>query len=292
MNTPKRSAWPGGLAVAMIAALLSGCGAAPAPSAIGRSAPGTPAGRPAPLEVAALDAFVPATAAEWADGGRFEGTINALRDASVDACMARYGFRVTVGFGLSAAAFAAIYVNNSQFPDLAKIARTRSFDVGSGFKAPPGPPASRRKAYAADDARCRAAGVQPFVGVLRAGSSLQDRWMGIVNEIQSSGPVRADLAGFASCLESKGVPASSAGSLGAFLAWETGVDTHARSLAGIHATDAHWAPIFARCAGPTVSLQERLQSARRAAFLRQNSGRVRQLEALAGQVVAAARGRG
>ena len=63
-------------------------------------------------------------------------------------------------------------------------------------------------------------------------------------------------------------------------------------LAGIHATDAHWAPIFARCAGPTVSLQERLQSARRAAFLRQNSGRVRQLEALAGQVVAAARGRG
>lgn len=275
------------LAVLAAACVLAGCGQ-PASGHRATAASGAAAGRPAALGTEALDSFVPATAAQYATGARFDGALAALRSGAVDTCMARHGFHVRAGFGLSAAAFAAIDVNNSQFPDLARIARTRSFGVGNGFARQPGPPAARRQAYAADIAACSRAASEPFIGLLRAGSSLQDQWLTIIATVQNSPPVRARLAGFATCLEQAGVPHSSAGSLGAFLAWETGVDTHAGSAAGIRAADAHWAPVFARCAGPTVSLQERLQSAKRAVFLRHNAGRVRQLETLATRVLAAA----
>jgi hypothetical protein len=291
MGTPKRSVLAGLAAVAAVG-LLSACGHPPAaPGPGGTAVPGSGAApaRPSPLAAEVLDNFVPATGAQYATGARFDGTLVALQDTSVERCMARYGFHMTAGFGLSAPAFAAMDVDNSQFPDLARIARTASFDVGSGFPPQPGPSPARRQAYAADSAGCWDMANRPFARLLQVGGALANRWLGVVNAVQTSPQVRAKLTGFASCLEAEGVPASAAGTLGAFLAWETGVDTHARNLARIHATDAHWAPIFARCARPTVTLQERLQSARRAVFLRQNYAQIRRLEALASQDIPAAR---
>jgi hypothetical protein len=118
------------------------------------------------------------------------------------------------------------------------------------------------------------------------------QWFDIVTTIESSTQVQAALGGFRSCVEREGVPASAVGSpssaesFGGFLAWATGLETHAKTQAAVNALDRHWAPIFVRCARATVTIQERMQSAQRATFLRDHHQQVHGLETTAGQVVA------
>jgi len=284
-----RFRWRSGFAVVATLALLSAC-SDPAKS-VGYSsaiASDPAAILPSNLSAEALDSFVPASGPEYATGAQFEGLLYALQYGITNACMVRYGFHELTGHGISASAYTAQDVDNSQFPDLARIARTRSFDTGDGFQPPPGPPQAEQKTYNTDSQRCDEAANEPFLGLLRAGSSLEDQWFVILNAIQSSAPVRAKLAGFTACVESEGTPPSSATSLGSFLAWETGVDTHAKTLARVHAIDRHWAPIFARCAGPTVRLQEELQLAARTSFLQRESQQVQQFRALVGPAVSKA----
>jgi hypothetical protein len=286
-----RFRWQSGFVVIVTLALLSAC-SDPAKSAgyIPAIASDPAAILPSNLSAEALDSFIPASGPEYANGAQFEGLLYALQYGITNACMVRYGFNELTGHGISASAYAAQDVDNSQFPNLARIARTRSFDTGDGFQAPPRPPQAEQKTYNTDSQRCDEAANKPFLGLLRAGSGLEDQWFVILNAIQASAPVRAKLAGFAACVESEGTPRSSANSLGSFLAWETGVDTHAKTLARIHAVDRRWAPIFARCAEPTVGLQEQLQLAARTAFLQRESQQVQQFQALVGPAVSKAEG--
>lgn len=281
--------WRSGFAVVAMLALLSAC-ADPTKSA--GNSPAIASDRAiipsSNLSAEALDSFIPASGQEYATGTQFDGLLYALQYGITNACMIQHGFDELAGHGISASAYAAQDVDNSQFPDLARIARTRSFDTGDGFQAPPGPPQAEQKTYNTDSQRCDEVANEPFLGLLHAGSRLEDQWFVILNAIQASAPVRAKLAGFAACVESEGTPPSSATSLGSFLAWETGVDTHVKILAGIHAIDRHWAPIFARCAGPTVRLQEELQLAARTAFLHSESQQVLQFQALVGPTVSKA----
>jgi len=54
--------------------------------------------------------------------------------------------------------------------------------------------------------------------------------------------------------------------------------------------DRRWALIFVRCAGPTVELQDRLELAEQAIFLRHHHQQVTALETLANQVITKAAG--
>jgi hypothetical protein len=211
-----------------------------------------------------------------------ESTINAQ-------CMAYYGFHIPT---TSASVFAAQFTDPSQFPDLATMSRTGRLGPAVSLPAGPQPPAAEHHAYQADLTRCTAAAQQPFVPLLSSTSHLVIQWFDIVTTIESSPQVQAALGGFRSCVEGEGVPASavdspsSAGSFGGFLAWVTGLETRAKTQAAVSAVNRHWAPIFVRCARATVTIQERMQSAQRAAFLRAHPGQVHGLEATAGQVVA------
>jgi hypothetical protein len=251
----------------------------------------TPASAVTENEVAG--AYFPASGAQVAAGAPLAGRIAAVTSSVMAACMTRRGFSMQAQ---SAAQAAGLVVNNSEFPDIPVILRTRSFDTGS-LTAAQGPPVNlakgKQQAYAAAAQTCAAAASIPFAGLSRASSSLILAWTAVVSQIQASAPVTATLPQYRSCMERQGVPAtevtasSSSGSFGLFLAWETGQETHASGQTAQLAVEQHWAVVFARCADTTVTVQERLQLARQAVFLRQHSSQVSLLSRLAGQELAA-----
>jgi hypothetical protein len=113
---------------------------------------------------------------------------------------------------------------------------------------------------------------------------LQAAWINIVSGIESSTQIMASLVGYRSCMVQAGVPqtelsgASSVDALGNFLAWESGQETQARSATGRAATDRRWALVFVRCAKTTVTIQERLQSARRTVFLAEHNHQIQTMK--------------
>jgi hypothetical protein len=240
-------------------------------------------------------AYFPASGAQVAVGAPLAGRIGAATSSVMAACMTRRGFSMQAESATQAAGLA---VNNSEFPDIPVILRTRSFDTGS-LTAAQGPPVNlapaKQQAYEAATQTCGAAASIPFSGLSRASGSLIAAWTAVISQIQASSPVTATLPQYRSCMERQGVPAgevtasSSSGSFGLFLAWETGQQTHARGQTAQLAAEQHWAVVFARCAGATVTVQERLQLARQAVFLRQHSSQVSLLSRLAGQEIAASR---
>jgi hypothetical protein len=257
----------------------SASGAPPA-SAQGRNGTQT---QPSGLSAEVLYYFVPATGSQYSLGAKFSGTYFALRDDIVAACMTRSGFRVP---RTSAAIYTAQDFDNDQWPDLAAISRSGTLDPGlrNGLRKLIVPRRDQH-AYQADLSRCQQNPQKIIAPLIRVGSNLAGPWLSIVNKVQVSAQVRGYLDRFSSCVAQAGTPGSSAGSFSYFLAWVTGLEAAAKTTAGAIAVDRHWAPIFVRCAGPTVAVQDRLELAQQAAFLQRHHQQVRALQILAAQVV-------
>lgn len=239
-----------------------------------------------------LDLAVPATGAQYTVGARFMGTMQALESGIAATCMAGSGFQMA---RIPAAAATAADFDNSQFPDLATIGRNAMFGPDTpGPNAPQSAPSGRGRSYDSAATRCSAAANRQFASLNHAVGGLESPWMTIVGQIESSAPVRAELGGFRSCMEQAGVPAadvnapSSADAFGGFLAWETGLETSAKTDAATRAIQRHWAPIFVHCAKPAVAVLERLQSQQRTGFLQQHLQQVTALQRLAGPVISPA----
>jgi hypothetical protein len=267
-------------ALAVAASMMAACAgpvhsADPAP----RQRPAAPSGRAAE----ALYSYVPATGAQYAKGAEFSGTSSALQGDIVSACMRRSGFYVP---HTSAAVYAAEDFDNSQWPNLAAISRSGMLDPGLLYGAQDVAAAhGQRRPYQAALSRCEYVSQAIFAPVMRAGTSLLNPWIGIVNKVQASAQLRAVLAGFSSCVKHAGTPVASAGSFDYFLAWVTGLEAAAPNQSGRLAVDRHWAPIFVRCAQQTVAVQDRLELAQQAVFLQEHRQQVRALELLADGVI-------
>lgn len=300
-----------GMYVAAVAAtlgVLSGCGHGGSSPAVAQNAPlAAPADSfsagsagIASLGTQAIDRFVPATGTEFALGARFDGTESALENIPTSRCMTGRGFTLRLP---SAAQVAAGYVDNSEFPDLARISSTLRF-IPDGAAGPPlgasVPPAQMNR-YTADLKLCSTSSVRMFAELDGKGSALQAQWMNIVRVLESSPPVRAKIPAFQSCLGAAGVPASegltagsasvtssSAQALGVFLAWESGQESQQKTEEGAFSVDAHWASVFVRCAGPVVRVVEQTQVAEKKKFLRIHYREVNALVRLASQEFAQA----
>jgi hypothetical protein len=284
-----------GGALAAAVSLLAACtggghGAAPpskspalgAPHASAQGRNGTE-GQLSGLSAEVLYYFVPATGAQYSLSAKFSGTYFALRDDIIAACMARSGYRVP---RISAAIYTAQDFDNDQWPDLAAISRSGSLDPGLQYGLRQlVVPRGEQHAYQADLSRCQQDPQKIIAPVMRVGNNLARPWLSIVNKIQISIQARGYLDHFSSCVEQAGTPGSSAGSFSNFLAWVTGLEAAAKTKASAIAVDRRWAPIFVRCAGPTVAVQDRLELAQQAAFLQQHDQQVRTLRALAAQAV-------
>lgn len=250
-------------AAAVALSLLSACGHGGPPSSA----------RPPITPV--INEYVPATGAEFAAGAAVRRTESELEYKAAARCMTGQGLTAPAD---TAAAVTAGDVDNSEFPDLARIAATSRFI----------PAAARLPAQVSQDSAfgaCAQKAAALFRPADAAGQALQAQWMNAVAQAEESSPVRALLPAYQACLASAGVPASeahsgtaaqsassSANALGNFLAWETGQESEYGTSA------AHWARIFVRCARPVVQETEKEQLKAKAAFLAGHSQQVRELE--------------
>jgi hypothetical protein len=287
------------LAVVATAGLLAGVLPAHAPHpAIQLHLPGKPlhhgAAAPAypPDLVAGLTGFLlPASGAQYSAGAFFDGEYKALEQEAVARCMAKSGFRVQV---LSPAEIAAPDWDLTQYPDLGAIARAGKLPSYSVGPAP-----AESKAYKAALAGCGNDLAKLWQGLWDAGSGFADPFLRTVTQIQASAPVTATLPALRACAarygwpsQPYGAPDSTINSFSDFVNWVAGhldgAGSRGASAAQLNALDRHWGTVFVQCAGPTVSVMERLQLAAQATFLREHQRQFTALVKLARADFAAA----
>ncbi|GEM_PF-1990597 len=230
-----------------------------------------------------LDDFFPATGTQFAIGALAEGTIQSLEWSAASRCVVRQGFHAPRP--LSALAWARGLADNSQFPDLARIAQTHQ--LGTGASITGNDVASGARGFLAAWQGCQKAADRVFRPVQQDSSGrLASAWMSIVTRIQASAQVRTAVPGLQACASRYGWPANPFGyppsrpmrSFGDFANWVVGhldgAELRGASPAEMSRLNRKWARIFVTCARPIVMLQERLQVAARRSFLRQHGPQV------------------
>lgn len=247
----------------------------------------------------ALYFSVPATGAQQTIGAQFFGLRNALESIGTAKCMQQHGFQSKT---MSASAWAAQFIEPTDFPDLARIKQ-----VGLGAPGIPGPPpgsstmsSSEQAAYNADADRCSNASSQLFKAVDNASSALQALWMPTVTSAESSPTVEATLPAFWQCAQQEGVPAQpdpqhplvpgapSSSYFGAFLGYVDGVVSRTTSEAAYGTVLKHWGLLFVHCATPVVAQLDKILLPAQQTFLQDHFQQVQGLEQLANQTVAKA----
>jgi hypothetical protein len=288
-----------------VAGALSACGAAGTPAAgkvtASRSAV-TGGAQTSPLGIEAVYSFIPATGAQYTTGSRFTGLEQSLESIGVARCMQGDGFHDVTPEPVSAEE--ANDFDNVDFPDLARIAQTKSFggslvNPGEGG-APPAPgsmSAAQLQAWGADESRCAQAPEKIFVVPLAEGGTLGGLWQQDINQAESAPAVEATLGPFWACAQRAGIPAQpdpelplatgapSDAYFQAFLGWMDALSSRATTQAALAAIDAHWAPVFVQCATPVVRALDEILVPAQSAFLQAHDQQVHALEQLAGQAM-------
>lgn len=298
-------------AVALIAAVVASVGAGHHGRTAGSASPS--AGRPhrahpagltgraaVRLDNEVLGLFVPATGPQYTAGMQLEGTIKALTVTGTGRCLARHGVPIPVPPAASMAArYADDYVDNSQFPGLARISRTHVF-VPDTYLFQFRPAAGQGQAFHRWFGSCQKAATARFAPLLSAGQRLNDRtWGTLMTRATTARPVRATLGALRVCATHYGWPSNPYGppetairSFSDFADWVfghlDGADSRGASAATMRRLDRHWSVVFVRCGRPTLAAQDRWLAAAQAGFMRQHERQVRAVEALARRVLAGA----
>ena len=239
----------------------------------------------------AIDAYVPATGAQYTTGLAFAWTRQRILARNAGPCLADAGVPMSP-FPRSERRYQLSFPDNGQFPDLAQRIRTHTMAPAAGgvrsVQARPWAHPGRETAAART---CIAQYAHTLSRLDAFAAPLARAWLKRVSEIESSAPVRAMRPGFVSCLESSGVPArfaTSAGHAGAgahrmfagFFAWMNWLGANSASPQRYASQQRVWTPVFVTCAAPTVATAERLQLAARTAFLRAHAGQIRAITRL------------
>ena len=240
------------------------------------------------LDALVVEAFVPATGPQYDLGSKLTWMVQAQELVVTARCMAASGYHISdqpAPFDLAA------FADNSQMPDLPRIARTHEF-VTSGGIASPSFPKPEQSVFNTCQAKARA----PYQGLLSAGQTLDNSWWNIISRIQASGPVQAAIPALTTCASSYGFPndpyGSSSGpitSFGDFMDWIAGfldgAGSRGASTSTLQALARHWTAVFLTCARPIVGVWQGMQLTAQTRFLHRNASRVRQLDQLAWQLL-------
>ena len=241
----------------------------------------------------ALDAYFPATGAQYTAGLAFAWTRQTILAAKAGPCLAQAGFPPQY-FPRSEVQYQLSFPDNGEFPDLNQRLRTHQMAPAGGDvrsdRARPWAHGNQR-AYASAAQSCMEQYTHSLWRLDNIAGALAGAWLKEVRTIQSSAPVRAKRPGFAGCLESFGVPARFATSRGTdshhlftgFFAWMKWLGASSGSQQRYNNQQRLWTPIFVTCASPTVATMERLQIAARSTFVHAHA---RQIGAI-GRIVSA-----
>lgn len=238
------------------------------------------------LEQGVTGEFFPASGAQYTTGALFRGQYISLESREESTCMAGYGFRSPT----TTAANAAIGdFDDSQYPDLALIARTHSLGAAQVWATPSG-----SKAFNTRMASCQYVAGKPFTTMENAALKLSTSFFAGQQRADSSSQVSATIPALRTCARRYGWPSqpyeapdSSINSLADFVNWVAGhldgAGSRGASGTQLATLQHHWSHVFVLCATPTVTALERVQLAQQANWMNLHQ---RQFQA----VVALARG--
>ncbi|MGH3410522.1 MAG: hypothetical protein ACRDRJ_49705, partial [Streptosporangiaceae bacterium] len=234
---------------------------------------------------------------QYTAGMQLEGTILALTVTGTARCLAGHGVTIAVPPAASMAArYADNYVDNSQFPGLARISRTHVF-VPATYLFEFRPAAGQRQAFHRWFGSCQHASAARFAPLLSAGQRLDDHaWGTLMTRVLTAPPVRATLGALRVCAtrygwpsNPYGPPATAISSFSDFADWVfghlDGAGSRGASAATMGRLDRRWSVVFVRCGRPTLAAQDRWLGAAQTGFVRQHQRQVRAVDALARRVL-------
>jgi hypothetical protein len=251
----------------LVAIAVAGCGATSSGGSGSAKAAGS--GSSSELVSELVDAYFPATSAQAVDGLRFFNFQNLLQITVAGHCLAAHGWKVRLPAVSSATLdTGAASGGGDGLPNLAWIRAHDRFAPLGGEGVVGITWRDKSAAEHADDAHCVASGGNPLNAFDNAINPIAATWYQIVTRIQRSPRLAAQRSRFSSCLTHQGASVKGSSSVSEFLGyWEP--ETYLAQPRGADriAFARRWAKIFVRCATPLITAQQRLQEARRKAFL-------------------------
>jgi len=232
----------------------------------------------------AIDAYFPATGAQYTSGLAFAWTRQRILASRAGTCLTEAGFPLQA-FPKSKRQYQLSFPDNSQFPDLTQRSRTHEMaPAGGGVRSDRARPWAHAEQHTSSSAAtsCVSDYTHSLWRLDKIANPLAGAWLRKVSSIQSSVPVRAKRSGFVSCLESFGIPAQFAASRGAaghrmftgFFAWMNWIGASNGSPQRYKNQQRLWTPVFVKCARPTVMTTERLQVAAKSKFLHRHARQI------------------
>lgn len=233
-------------------------------------------------------AVAPATGPLYDTGMKLLWLIQARELRSTAGCMAAAGYHIS---GQAAPFDQAAFADNTQMPDLPRIARTHEF-VPMGGQSWPSYPRAEQHAFNA----CSAKAEVPFQPLMRSYRKLMNSWWNIVFRIQGSAKVRAAIPALNACAARYGYPHDPYGSatgpiktFADFMDWVAGfldgAGSRGASTGTLRALARHWTSVFVTCARPIVEVWQQMQLAAQPGFLHREASQVRRLDQLAWQLL-------
>jgi hypothetical protein len=240
------------------------------------------------LDALVVEAFVPATGPQYDAGSKLTWMVQARELAATARCMAASGYHIS---DQPAPFDPGSFADNTQMPDLPRIARTHEF-AGAPVITGGSYPKAEQNVFNTCQAKARA----PYQGLLAAGETLDNSWWNIISRIQASGPVQAAIPALTTCATRYGFPNDPYGpssgpitSFSDFMDWVSGfldgAGSRGASTSTLQALSRHWTTVFVTCARPIVAVWEGLQLTAQTRFLHRNASQVRQLDQLAWQLL-------
>jgi hypothetical protein len=179
------------------------------------------------------------------------------------------------------------FADNTQMPDLPRIARTHQF-VNSGGLVSPAYSAAEQRAL---DGKCQAP-VAAYRSFLNAYQAIDNAWWQIITRVQASRPVQAAIPALNACATRYGFPNNPYGRATApiktfsdFMDWVAGfldgAGSRGASASTMNALARHWTAVFVTCATPIVDIWRRMLVQAQPGFLHQHAPQITQLDELA-----------
>jgi hypothetical protein len=231
-----------------------------------------------------LDWAVPATGLQYDRGGKLLWMLHGQYLRASARCMAGLGYHISARqppYNL------ADFADNSQMPDLPRIARTHEFVGGTGGLITPSYTRAEQRAL---DTRCKAptAAYQPLLG---ADSAINNAWWRIISRAQGSSLAKAAIPALQACATRYGYPNDPYGNatgpiknFSDFMNWVAGfldgADSRGASNGTLKALNRHWTSVFVTCATPIVGIWQRILLSARPGFLHQHAQQITRLDKL------------
>jgi hypothetical protein len=236
------------------------------------------------LDALAVEAVAPTTGLQYDLGGQFIWMLRAQELRATARCLAGLGYHTSdtlPPFELGELA------DNTEMPDLPRIARTHQFVISGGLASPTYSAAEQR----AVDGKCQA----PVVAdrsLFNAYQTISNAWWQIVVRVQASRQVQGAIPALNVCATRYGFPNNPYGSAAApiktfpdFMDWVAGfmdgAGSRGASASTMNALARHWTAVFVTCATPIVDIWQRMLAQAQPGFLHQHAPQIRQLDELA-----------